>query len=210
MNNCSNHGNCTGPNECTCEKGFQAEADCSKVSCESLDHCFNHGNCSGPNVCSCHSGFKGLNCSQVTCEALNNCSNHGSCIGPNECTCEEGFQGTDCSEVLSEEQGGSLLSRAAVVGLSIGAFVLLLLLLLLLIYCCKKRKLRRYKMRSRPQRTDSTVIFSNPAQVPTSAWVFPRDFPRDSERVPQADIALYSFDNQTYSMAPLKRQERID
>ena len=30
MNNCSNHGNCTGPNECTCEKGFQAEADCSK------------------------------------------------------------------------------------------------------------------------------------------------------------------------------------
>ncbi|KAJ7392612.1 hypothetical protein OS493_010263 [Desmophyllum pertusum] len=184
LNNCSNHGSCTGPNECTCEKGFQAGADCSKVSCESLNHCSNHGNCSGPNVCSCHSGFKGLSCSEacgqsegleprlpdhsttpplynsyvslhdtVTCEALNNCSNHGSCTGPNECTCEKGFQGTNCSEVISEEQGGSWrLSRAALVGVSIGACVLFFVLCQLVIYRCKKRKTRRRSIGTIPQR----------------------------------------------------------
>jgi len=30
LNNCSNYGACTGPNECTCEIGFQGREDCSK------------------------------------------------------------------------------------------------------------------------------------------------------------------------------------
>ena len=34
LNNCSEHGSCTGPNECTCEKGYQG-ANCS----EGIENC---------------------------------------------------------------------------------------------------------------------------------------------------------------------------
>ena len=34
LNNCSEHGACTGPNECTCEKGYQG-ANCS----EGIENC---------------------------------------------------------------------------------------------------------------------------------------------------------------------------
>ncbi|XP_078355806.1 uncharacterized protein LOC144640574 [Oculina patagonica] len=202
LNDCSNHGNCTGPNECTCDGGFRGGADCSEVSCESLDYCSYNGDCTGPNVCSCHSGFKGLNCSEVTCEAFNNCSNHGACVGPNICICEKGFQGADCSEV--EEQKGSVmeLSKAGVVGISIGSFVLGLILCLLVVYLFLKKTSRGNSLRGRPRRKDSSEVFSNP-EVPSGAWVFPQN---EQGKRPES-FHLQSYGNPTYSEASLKFEE---
>lgn len=102
MSNCSEHGNCTGPNSCTCENGYKSTG-CSQVTCELVNYCSDRGVCSGPNICTCDSGYKGVNCSQVSCEALNDCSSQGNCTGPNICTCEKGFRGgPDCSKVSCE------------------------------------------------------------------------------------------------------------
>lgn len=149
MDSCSGHGNCIGPNICVCESGFKS-VGCSQVSCELVSHCSGHGACSGPNVCSCHSGFKGANCSEVICDAVKNCSNHGTCAGPNLCTCERGFHGADCSEELQGE-GLVGLSKGAVVGISIGSFVLGVLLCMILFYCYRKRAARRRRKSHREQ-----------------------------------------------------------
>ena len=47
---CPNDGNCTQPNFCTCEKGWEGD-DCSVPQC--IQECFHGGYCSGPDTCTC-------------------------------------------------------------------------------------------------------------------------------------------------------------
>lgn len=54
--------------------------------------------------------------------------------------------------VEEQDEGFVGLSKAAVVGISVGSVVLGLVFCLLLIFCCRKRKSRRPSLRRRPQR----------------------------------------------------------
>lgn len=210
LNNCSNHGDCTGPNVCTCKEGFQGAADCSKVSCESLNNCSGHGNCSGPNVCTCHSGFKGIACSEVSCYLVNNCSDHGACTGPDECTCEKGFQGEDCSEaVVSEDEGGILksISTPAIIGISVGMVIVVVTLCAILIFYCKRRRMRERRSRPRPQRKSSTAVF-RPPNLPSSEWVFTTSSEPSSKAHappprPPSRVPVFSYQNPAYQTGAL-------
>ncbi len=62
--------------------------------------------------------------------------------------------------LVEEQDDGSVgLSKAAVVGISVGSVVLGLVLCLLLIFCYRKRKSRRPYSRRRPQRKSKLKDF---------------------------------------------------
>ncbi|KAH9517406.1 Teneurin-2 [Dermatophagoides farinae] len=127
MNNCNNHGYCSGDGRCHCFPGFIG-TDCSDNVCPIF--CNGHGqylqgschcesgwkgrectlrsneceiaDCNGNGLCidgSCHCrpGFKGNDCEQVDCIDPE-CSGHGICMDGN-CFCKAGFAGTNCSEM---------------------------------------------------------------------------------------------------------------
>jgi hypothetical protein len=47
---CPNNGNCTAPDTCTCEKGWEG-ADCKTPQC--VQECFHGGRCTAPDTCTC-------------------------------------------------------------------------------------------------------------------------------------------------------------
>jgi hypothetical protein len=47
---CPNNGNCTAPDMCTCEKGWEG-ADCTIPQC--VQECFHGGRCTAPDTCTC-------------------------------------------------------------------------------------------------------------------------------------------------------------
>ncbi|XP_058791253.1 fibrillin-1-like [Phymastichus coffea] len=80
-------GNCTGPNECTCEDGWRADHGECKPVCR--QRCPRNAYCFSPNVCMCLFGFEEVNgVCQPICE--HNCRN-GDCVAPTDCRCHRGY-----------------------------------------------------------------------------------------------------------------------
>lgn len=57
-------GDCTGPNFCTCQRGYTGY-DCRTPVCE--QSCSNGGWCVAPNSCQCPPGYSGFDCSVPVC-----------------------------------------------------------------------------------------------------------------------------------------------
>ncbi|CAL4080237.1 unnamed protein product, partial [Meganyctiphanes norvegica] len=85
---CGN-GQCTGPNQCTCSRGYTGSS-CRTPVCSG--GCGN-GQCTEPKQCSCSRGYTGSSCRTPVCS--DGCGN-GQCTGPNKCTCSRGYTGSSC------------------------------------------------------------------------------------------------------------------
>lgn len=62
VNECSNHGACTGENTCVCEDGWTDDGSqkCAKPHCSQT--CQNGGTCGAPDMCECKHPFRGTTC----------------------------------------------------------------------------------------------------------------------------------------------------
>ncbi|KAG2382008.1 hypothetical protein C9374_005800 [Naegleria lovaniensis] len=121
-NVCNGHGDCTGPNNCSCKFNFYG-ATCDLYNCfgvlyNSSNVCSGRGVCHSHNNCSCNSTeYYGPNCDQFSCFDIHKdnssyvCSGHGVCATPNNCSCMNGYYGDRCQFF---ECHGSLFSNTSV------------------------------------------------------------------------------------------------
>lgn len=110
---CCGHGECIGPNNCSCIEGWKGKSCCRppfKCFCKPPHHpkvCCGHGSCNGPNDCQCEEGWFGPKCCSdrppppwrcwgKSPDNNDGCSGHGECVGPNECDCDDGWYGKRC------------------------------------------------------------------------------------------------------------------
>ncbi|XP_013187402.1 putative uncharacterized protein DDB_G0282499 [Amyelois transitella] len=85
---CGGSGNCTAPNTCTCQPGYQStpEGSC-KASCE---HCEN-GECVAPNRCNCRTGYSKDPQGKCKPQCTPACRSNTNCIAPNVCSAPSEF-----------------------------------------------------------------------------------------------------------------------
>ncbi|KAJ0403367.1 hypothetical protein P43SY_007118 [Pythium insidiosum] len=119
---CNGQGTCSPKTpfaqeyECKCNKGFDGDKLCSKVTsneCSNLGQCGALGTCTlttGKNSgsCTCKNGAKGDQCS--LCDGTKSaCSGRGKCdAATGACTCDSGYSGTSCADTTtSTNTGGS-------------------------------------------------------------------------------------------------------
>ncbi|KAM0736175.1 Epidermal growth factor-like protein [Formica fusca] len=88
-NSCVN-GECTAPDTCTCNNGYELDSDNIFVCKPKCEHDCLYGTCTAPNVCTCDKGYSLKTPS--TCEPI--CSEAcvmGTCVAPESCSCFEGY-----------------------------------------------------------------------------------------------------------------------
>ncbi|XP_038222825.1 fibrillin-2-like [Zerene cesonia] len=80
--NCGGIGNCTAPNTCECNKGYQSSPDgnCKPV----CDTCVN-GDCVAPNECRCSQGYRKDQQGLCVPQCTDNCAPNGKCVAPGRC-----------------------------------------------------------------------------------------------------------------------------
>lgn len=81
-------GVCTGPNICTCDTGYTAQAGICTPVC--TRPCPFNSICHGPDECKCNVGYIKEN-GECKAECPDGCIN-GDCISPKVCQCKHGFQ----------------------------------------------------------------------------------------------------------------------
>ncbi|CAJ0950923.1 unnamed protein product, partial [Mesorhabditis belari] len=94
------HGECIGPNKCSCFDGWMGEK-CER--CVRKNGC-KMGFCNLPGECRCENGWIGDLCEreQSICETKNPCI-HGSCHSTKNahlCNCTQGFTGQNCDQKI--------------------------------------------------------------------------------------------------------------
>ncbi|KAF1334036.1 hypothetical protein FI667_g1853, partial [Globisporangium splendens] len=109
---CSGQGTCaltaalTPTFECKCNKGYDANANCSTASsneCSRLGQCGTEGTCTVADdqttgTCTCEAGTTGFQCTKCDSTSAKACSGHGTCSSAGVCTCATGYSGTFCSD----------------------------------------------------------------------------------------------------------------
>lgn len=104
-------GYCSAPNQCTCNDGYEVNAQ-GTCAPKCPDGC-QQGECVAPGQCACRPGFKLLDAKCLPfCER--GCVN-GDCVAPNTCTCTEGFTmdptGTRCEPKCDQPCLNGALAR---------------------------------------------------------------------------------------------------
>lgn len=95
-------GQCTGPNICSCERGWRAEEGVCMPVC--TYQCQENAYCFSPEVCVCKLGYDEVNgeCRPICPDGCRN----GECVAPRVCRCWPGFVLNDRKECVAACEGG--------------------------------------------------------------------------------------------------------
>eukprot|EP00299_Pterocystis_sp_00344_P019772 c9779_g1_i1.p1 GENE.c9779_g1_i1~~c9779_g1_i1.p1 ORF type:complete len:1455 (-),score=449.10 c9779_g1_i1:19-4383(-) len=116
LHNCSAHGVCVSPGNCSCEIGWVGEG-CQAKSCRSeplriafgVIECSNGQTIDHSCAVTCDDGYRVKGPQTVTCDngmwadlgecvpvCTDDCNHHGNCVHPGTCVCDPGFKGDAC------------------------------------------------------------------------------------------------------------------